>query len=88
VPLKHGSEVMGTLEVLTREVRHFTLEEQAVMAAFADQAAAVAISNARLYEQARAHLLQVTEVQAAGWRSWTGCASSTCATSATSSAPR
>ncbi len=60
VPLKHGSEVMGTLEVLTREVRHFTLEEQAVMAAFADQAA-VAISNARLYEQARAHLLQVTE---------------------------
>ena len=60
VPLKHGSEVMGTLEVLTREVRHFTLEEQAVMAAFADQAA-VAISNARLYEQARAHLQQVTE---------------------------
>jgi len=60
VPLRHGSEIMGTLEVLTREVRHFTLEEQALMAVFADQAA-VAIGNARLYEQARAHLQQVTE---------------------------
>ena len=59
VPLVHGDEVLGTLEVTTREPRRFTAEEQAQMSALADQAA-VAITNARLYEEARAHLAQVT----------------------------
>jgi PAS domain S-box-containing protein len=60
VPLKHGEEVLGTLEVITRELRYFGAEEQALMSAFADQAA-VAIENARLYQSAREGLAQVTE---------------------------
>lgn len=60
VPLKHGTEILGTLEVITREPRHFSAAEQALMSAFADQAA-VAIENGRLYQDARSHLHQVTE---------------------------
>lgn len=57
VPLRRGPECLGTLEVLTRELRHFSAEEQELMAAFADQAA-VAIENARLFEEARASLAE------------------------------
>lgn len=60
VPLRRGSECLGTLEVLTRELRHFSAEEQELMAAFADQAA-VAIENARLFEEARASLAKSEE---------------------------
>ncbi len=63
VPLKHGDEVLGTLEVTTREPRRFTADEQVQMSALADQAA-VAITNARLYEEARAHLALVTRANA------------------------
>ena len=60
VPLKHGSEVLGTLEVVTKELRRFGLEEQELMGAFAAQAA-VAIANARLFEQARRHVAETEE---------------------------
>ncbi|HET7291218.1 MAG TPA: GAF domain-containing protein [Vicinamibacteria bacterium] len=60
VPLKHGSEVLGTLEVVTKEPRRFGPEEQELMAAFAAQAA-VAIANARLFEQARRHVAETDE---------------------------
>ena len=60
VPLRRGSECLGTLEVLTKEVRHFSAEEQELMAAFADQAA-VAIENARLFEEARSNLAKSEE---------------------------
>lgn len=60
VPLRHGDEVIGTLEVLTREVRTFTAEEQELMSAFGDQAS-VAIVNASLFADARQHLAQVSE---------------------------
>jgi PAS domain S-box-containing protein len=60
VPLKRGGEVIGTLEVVTREVRRFRNEEQELMAAFADQAA-VAIDNARLLEEARSSLARTEE---------------------------
>lgn len=60
VPLRHGDEVIGTLEVLTREARTFTAEEQELMSAFGDQAS-VAIVNARLFAEARQHLAQVSE---------------------------
>lgn len=63
VPLMHDDDVLGTLEVLTREPRRFTAEEQVLMSAFADQAA-VAIANARLYQEARAHVVQLTRVNA------------------------
>ena len=48
------------------------------MTAFADQAA-VAIDNARLFEETRAHLAAWWR-RTGGWRTWTACAASTCAT--------
>jgi signal transduction histidine kinase len=60
VPLRRGDEILGTLEVVTKEERRFSLDEQAVMSAFADQAA-VAIDNARLFEEAHTHLAEVVE---------------------------
>ena len=58
-PLKRGEETIGTLEVVTKVPRRFTPEEQDLMTLLADQAA-VALENARLYEQERASLAQVT----------------------------
>ena len=61
VPLRRGAEIIGTLEVVTKHAaRRFAAEEQALMAAFADQAA-VAIDNARLLDQARQHLERVVQ---------------------------
>jgi two-component system phosphate regulon sensor histidine kinase PhoR len=61
VPLRRGAEVLGTLEVVTKdEVRVFGPEDEARMSAFADQAA-VAIENARLAEEARRHLANVVQ---------------------------
>jgi len=60
VPLRRGHDVLGTLEVITKEPRHFSAGDQSLMAAFADQAA-VAIENARLFEQARSHLSEMAE---------------------------
>jgi PAS domain S-box-containing protein len=60
VPLRRGQEILGTLEVVTKEERQFSDDEQAVMSAFADQAA-VALDNARLFEQAHRHLAEVVE---------------------------
>ena len=59
VPLKRGEETLGTLEVVTKEPRRFTPEEQDLMTLLADQAA-VALENGRLYEQQRTSLAQVT----------------------------
>jgi signal transduction histidine kinase len=61
VPLRHGDDTVGTLEVVTKGApRYFSPEEQALMQAFAHQAA-VAIANARLFEQARTNLQRVVE---------------------------
>jgi len=60
VPLLHGRDVLGTLEVLTRELRRFGQEEQDLMGAFAAQAA-VAIANARLFDEARRSLADSEE---------------------------
>ena len=78
VPLRRGGEVLGSLEVVTKERRAFAPEDQHLMTAFADQAA-VAIDNARLFEETRAHLGRIVEANGA-WRTSTGCAASTCAT--------
>ena len=77
-PLKRGEETIGTLEVVTKQPRRFTPEEQDLMTLLADQAA-VALENARLYEQERASLAQVTRTNRS-WSSSTSCGSSTCAT--------
>jgi signal transduction histidine kinase len=55
-----GREVLGTLSVVSRTPRRFGPEPQELMEAFADQAA-VAIENARLFEDARASLARVSE---------------------------
>jgi PAS domain S-box-containing protein len=60
VPLRRGGEVLGSLEVVTKQPRRFGEEDQTLMTLFAGQAA-VAIENARLFEEARAHLDQVVE---------------------------
>jgi len=61
VPLRRGAEILGTLEVVTRhEHRRFGPDDQHLIGAFADQAA-VAIENARLFEDARSHLAGVVE---------------------------
>ena len=61
VPLRRGAEILGALEVITRdEARRFGPDDQHLMGAFADQAA-VAIENARLFEDARSHLAGVVE---------------------------
>jgi signal transduction histidine kinase len=59
-PLRRGADCLGTLEVVTKEPRRFEPEEQALMLAFADQAA-VAIDNARLFAEARSNLAQMAE---------------------------
>jgi PAS domain S-box-containing protein len=58
VPLRRGKETVGTLEVVTKTPRRFTPAEQDLMTLLADQAA-VAIENARLYEETRQSLAQV-----------------------------
>jgi PAS domain S-box-containing protein len=60
VPLKRGREVLGTLSVVSRTPRRFGAAQQELMEAFADQAA-LAIENARLFEDARAGLARVSE---------------------------
>jgi PAS domain S-box-containing protein len=60
VPLRRGGEVLGSLEVITKERRAFSAEDQHLMSAFADQAA-IAIDNARLLEETRAHLGRIVE---------------------------
>jgi PAS domain S-box-containing protein len=60
VPLRRGAETLGTLEVVTKEPRRFSPEEQELMAAFAAQAA-VALENARLFEEVKSHALILGE---------------------------
>src|SRR5262245_49633553 len=58
VPLRRGGEVLGSLEVITKEPREFSPEDQHLMSAFADQAA-IALDNARLLAETRAHLERI-----------------------------
>ena len=52
LPIKCREEVVGVLTFHTTAPRHYSPEEQAYLATFAAQAA-IAIENARLYEEAR-----------------------------------
>lgn len=61
VPLLVGDEVIGVLFVADRTERPFEPDEIALLSAFADHAA-VALNNARLYDETRSAL---TELQAA-----------------------
>ena len=52
VPLAGGRGVLGVICLYTRQQRHFNDEQLQIIGAFADQAA-IAIENARLYDEAR-----------------------------------
>lgn len=52
VPLEGGRGVLGEICLFTREQSYFNDEQLQIISAFADQAA-IAIENARLYEEAR-----------------------------------
>jgi PAS domain S-box-containing protein len=52
VPLRNGSRIIGALSIADRAGRRFSTADADILQAFADQAA-LAIENARLYEQAR-----------------------------------
>lgn len=52
VPLTGARGVLGVICLYTQEQRHFNDEQLQIISAFADQAA-IAIENARLYEEAR-----------------------------------
>ncbi len=58
VPLRTNDRVSGILYAADRVERVFTPDEVALLSAFADHAA-VALENARLYEQSRAALAQL-----------------------------
>jgi PAS domain S-box-containing protein len=60
VPLRRGAEILGTLEVVTKQTRRFGPEDQELMGAFAAQAA-VALENARLFEEVRSHAAILAE---------------------------
>jgi two-component sensor histidine kinase/putative methionine-R-sulfoxide reductase with GAF domain len=55
VPLSGARGVLGVICLYTRDKRHFNDEQLQIISAFADQAA-IAIENARLYEEARRSL--------------------------------
>lgn len=52
VPLKIRDKVIGVLGMCTDQIRHFSQEEIQLVSSFANQAA-IAIENARLYEESR-----------------------------------
>lgn len=60
VPLLRGGEILGTLEVVTKEFRSFGPEDQDILTAFAD-ATAVAIEHARLFQETRHQMGELAE---------------------------
>ncbi len=65
VPLKLGRDVLGVLEVYTREPRRFTPDEMRLLYTFASQAS-VALKNALLVEQANRRLADLEALSRLG----------------------
>ena len=65
VPLKLGKEILGVLEVYTREPRRFTADEIRLLITFASQAS-VGLQNALLVEQASRRLDDLRALGALG----------------------
>jgi GAF domain-containing protein len=65
VPLKLGKEVLGVLEIYTREPRRFTADEIRLLITFASQAS-VGLQNALLVEQASRRLDDLRTLGAVG----------------------
>jgi signal transduction histidine kinase len=62
VPLKSKGEVQGALAVATRQSRQFLPEELELLTAIGNQIG-VAVENARLYENMRFYVRQITKAQ-------------------------
>jgi len=62
LPLKAREEVIGTLQVASMELRRVSLEEVQLLETFASQAA-VAIENARLFENTQRQLEELTSLR-------------------------
>jgi PAS domain S-box-containing protein len=60
VPLLRRGEVLGTLEVVTKEFRSFGPEDQDILTAFAD-ATAVALDHARLFRETRQQMSELAD---------------------------
>ncbi len=58
VPLTYGTNVLGLMAIGSSQVDHFTQEDAEVVLAFANQVA-VALQNARLFEEARQQVRQL-----------------------------
>jgi signal transduction histidine kinase len=63
VPLQARDTVMGVLYVISRTPQQFRDDEQRLLSALSDQAA-IAIENARLYEQVRQHTAELENLVA------------------------
>jgi diguanylate cyclase (GGDEF)-like protein len=61
IPLMSEGRVLGILSVITRQPRRFSPDERSLMGAFASQAA-VAITNARAYQQIQRYASTVAEL--------------------------
>jgi two-component system NtrC family sensor kinase len=66
-PLLVGDRAIGALTVLREDVHHFTAEEEALVSAFADQAA-IALEHARLFSSVRSYSEQLEGMVAARTR--------------------
>jgi len=66
-PLLVGDQVIGALTVLRRDVHQFSLEEESLVSAFADQAA-MALEHARLFSSVRTYSEQLEAMVAARTR--------------------
>jgi GAF domain-containing protein len=66
-PLLVGDQAIGALTVLRRDVHRFTPEEEALVSAFADQAA-MALEHARLFSSVRTYSEQLEAMVAARTR--------------------
>jgi len=70
LPLKVGEHVIGALDIQSVEADAFDADAVPALRAMADQLS-IAIENARLYEEAQAHLRELTELsQQITYRSW------------------
>jgi len=65
VPIMRGEQVLGVLYLNSGQPHDFTEEEQSLLRSLADQAA-IAIENARLYEEARSEALAAKQLATLG----------------------
>ncbi|MEX2223776.1 MAG: GAF domain-containing protein [Candidatus Rokuibacteriota bacterium] len=63
VPIKVGDRMVGVVNTWTRRAEGFSPEDQALLTAFASQAA-VALENARLYQEIERSYQELTQTQA------------------------